>query len=117
MPASVLYILMSREESDLLGASATFVTPSLGKEGFIHASGSEAQTLGVANRKFRHVERLVALEVSRARVSSPVKDEFGGEPELFPHIYGPLNTDAVTARRLILRDASGAFARFGPPLP
>ena len=117
MPTGVLYLLMSRQDADLFLASATFVTTSLDKEGFIHASGSEAQTLRVANRKFQHAGDLVALEISRDRVQSPIKDEFGGEPELFPHIYGPLNTGACTARRPVLRDASGAFDRFGPPLP
>ncbi|MSQ26026.1 MAG: DUF952 domain-containing protein [Dehalococcoidia bacterium] len=117
MPTGVLYLLMSREESDRFLAPATFVTTSLDKEGFIHASGSEAQTLRVANRKFRHVQDLVALEISRALVVAPIKDESGGEPELFPHIYGPLNTGACTARRPVLRDPSGAFVCFGPPLP
>ncbi len=116
MPADTLYLLMSRQDADLFLASATFVAASLDKEGFIHASGSEAQTLRVANRKFRGVPDLVALEISRAQLLAPVKDEFGGEQELFPHIYGPLNTGACTARLPVLLDASGEFNRFGPPL-
>ena len=33
---------------------------------------------------------------------------------LFPHIYGPINRDAITGIRIVLRDKDGAFTGFTP---
>jgi uncharacterized protein (DUF952 family) len=40
------------------------------------------------------------------------------DAQLFPHIYGPLNRDAVTDIKLLTRDASGAYTGIAePPAP
>lgn len=33
---------------------------------------------------------------------------------LFPHIYGPINRDAITGIRIVLRDKDDAFTGFTP---
>ncbi|KNX37373.1 DUF952 domain-containing protein [Luteipulveratus halotolerans] len=72
---------------------------SLADEGFIHAS-TEHQWPQVRRRFYADVaDPLLLLEIDPDRLTSqlirePVA-EAGGE--VFPHIYGPLNTDAVLA--------------------
>lgn len=83
--------------------SGSYTTSTLGRtlaeEGFIHAS-REDQWRGVRERFYAGVdEALVLLVIDTGRLASPVVEEApgGGVDETFPHIYGPLNTDAVTS--------------------
>jgi uncharacterized protein (DUF952 family) len=68
--------------------------PSLSREGFIHCSTHE-QLEATLLRHFAGQDRLIALEIDPALLSSALRWEAShGEP--FPHIYGPLNLDAVS---------------------
>jgi len=70
---------------------------TLEEEGFIHCSRIE-QSVGVAARYFGGAGPLVRLYVDRSRVSSPVVDDaVPAQDDWYPHIYGPLNLDAVIA--------------------
>jgi uncharacterized protein (DUF952 family) len=74
-----------------------YADPSLESEGFIHASNSE-QLVDTANRYFRGQTGLVVLEIATEKVKPEVRFDpvhTYGEPQEFPHIYGPLNLDAV----------------------
>ena len=68
---------------------------TLADVGFIHASYAR-QVAGVANAYYAGVRGLVLLVIDRQRVLAPVRDEHvSGTNDAFPHIYGPLNLDAV----------------------
>lgn len=69
---------------------------TLAEEGFIHASRGD-QWQGVRERFYADVdEPLVLLVIDTDRLRSPVVEEVPeGATETFPHIYGPLNVDAV----------------------
>src|SRR5947209_3964899 len=68
---------------------------SLDEVGFIHASYAR-QIVGVANAFYAGVHGLVLLKIDRQRLRAPVRDERPpGSDQKFPHIYGPLNVDAV----------------------
>lgn len=47
------------------------------------------------------------------------KDSLPPQPQgaLFPHIYGPLNRDAIIAIRCLTRAADGAFTGYAPAAP
>lgn len=65
------------------------------REGFIHCSTRE-QVLDVANRFYAHDSNLVLLQIDVDLVESQIVEEnLEGGSEKFPHIYGPLNMDAV----------------------
>ena len=69
---------------------------TLDSEGFIHCAAPQ-QVLGPANALYRGRAGLVLLVIAPARLSSPLVYEDCYEAgETFPHIYGPLNLDAVT---------------------
>ena len=66
---------------------------SLAEEGFIHAS-TAGQVAGVANAFYRGVPDLVVLVIDPELVGASIRYELVAGSS-YPHIYGPLNTDAV----------------------
>ena len=68
---------------------------TLAEEGFIHASTAEQVPL-VADAYYRGVPDLVLLVIDTERVGPELRyEQMPGQPDPFPHIYGPLNLDAV----------------------
>ena len=68
---------------------------SLASQGFIHCSTRE-QVLPVAQRYYAGQAGLVLLCIEEEKLTAPVRYEnLEGGKELFPHIYGPLNLEAV----------------------
>jgi len=68
---------------------------TLAEEGFIHASTAEQVPL-VAGAYYRGVPDLVLLVIDTERVGPELRyEQVPGQPDPYPHIYGPLNLDAV----------------------
>lgn len=65
---------------------------SLKTEGFIHCSLPH-QIDGVYQRYYAGETDLLLLLIDDKKVEPEIRYE--GHPERFPHIYGPLNIDAV----------------------
>jgi uncharacterized protein (DUF952 family) len=99
---------------------------SLADEGFVHCTGDHETLLAVANRFYgAHDGPLVALEIDEALLDVPVVWEPPAHPDgspaepgapMFPHVYGPLDTRAVTGTRTLVRNADATFAGYEPPL-
>lgn len=68
---------------------------TLASEGFIHCS-TLSQVIGVANRYFAGQANLVLLCIASEQVQAEIKHEAIAGDETYPHIYGPLNLDAIT---------------------
>jgi uncharacterized protein (DUF952 family) len=86
------------------------VAPSLAEEGFIHCS-THAQVEATANRIFRGSGDLLLLEVDPDRLTAPLKWERATDVgDEFPHIYGPLNVDAVVGTRPLPEGPDGYAA-------
>jgi uncharacterized protein (DUF952 family) len=102
------YLLESAENLDAAFAAGELIRDDLKHEGFIHASPAE-QLTRVANKHYRNVKRLRCAVVEKAKVRPEVKYEpaTGG---LYPHIYGPLNMDAVVRVVEIAPGPDGAYA-------
>jgi uncharacterized protein (DUF952 family) len=47
----------------------------------------------------RYVDELSVLVIDPRRVTAEIREEGSGRDELFPHIQGPLNLDAVVEAR------------------
>ena len=74
--------------------AGAYQADSLHSEGFIHLS-SGAQWPRVRQERFSGVPDLVLLEVDPTKLRWQLIWE--GDPERFPHLYGPLNLDAVVS--------------------
>jgi uncharacterized protein (DUF952 family) len=82
---------------------------SLAEQGFIHAS-QPAQVALVANAYYQGVPDLILLTIDTERVGSPVRYEpVPGQDRPYPHIYGPLNPDAVIEARPFTPGPDGVF--------
>jgi uncharacterized protein (DUF952 family) len=75
---------------------------TLGDEGFVHASHAD-QWPGVRERFYADVtEPLVLLVIDPDRLTAEVREEpVPGLDETFPHVYGPINLDAVVETRVV----------------
>ncbi|WP_310427246.1 DUF952 domain-containing protein [Chamaesiphon sp. VAR_48_metabat_135_sub] len=86
----------------------TYRSSTLASEGFIHCS-TLAQVIGSANRFFKGQKDLVILKIDIDRVNPEIRYEGGDANNLFPHIYGELNIDAVIASIDLEADVDGLF--------
>jgi uncharacterized protein (DUF952 family)/RimJ/RimL family protein N-acetyltransferase len=91
-------------------ASGTLIPASFASVGFTHCSQRE-QVLWVANGKFRSQRDLLLLEIDARRVQAEIRWE-PVDHTFFPHIYGPLNIDAVAAARALIPDPDGFFRTY-----
>lgn len=87
---------------------------SLDTEGFIHCSNAD-QVARVANRFYADSAELLVLSIDADRLTSPVRDEEATIGECFPHIYGPINREAILSVSRLERDAAGRWIYREPP--
>ena len=85
-----------------------YVPDAYDTDGFIHCTDGEANLIEVANRYYRADPRPYAvLIIDLTKVVAPVRYEDAAR--IYPHIYGPLNPDAVVAVHQAERDDDGTF--------
>jgi uncharacterized protein (DUF952 family) len=111
---SLLLHITSRTQWDRARFAGVYRTESLDTEGFIHCSTRD-QVLGVAAKHFGGREDLVLLCIDSSRVQAPIQFDPTESGERFPHVYGPLNVDAVTRTVVFPPRPDGSFAL--PDLP
>ena len=91
------YHVTSRENWEAAQASGNYIAPSLETEGFIHTSQAH-QVAGVLERYYQGKTDLVKLKIDGRKLVSPLKYELAPSVnEWFPHVFGPINVDAVIA--------------------
>lgn len=67
---------------------------SLHAENFIHCSFAE-QLEQVLDRYYKDADRVLILEIAPERLTSKLINEPSTGGEIYPHIYGAINKDAV----------------------
>jgi uncharacterized protein (DUF952 family) len=80
----------------------------LAEVGFIHCSTRD-QVEGVANTAYSDAGPLVLLTIDPDRVAAAIRQEPADDGESFPHIYGPLPTEAVVAVQPFAPGPGGLF--------
>ncbi|RYY84315.1 MAG: DUF952 domain-containing protein [Chitinophagaceae bacterium] len=102
----MIYHVTTRAEWERAQQQGFYEAASLPIEGFIHASADDRQVQGVLQRYFSGQSNLVKLTIDPSRLSAELKWELAPSVgEEFPHIYGPLNVDAVVAAEDVRREA------------
>ncbi len=97
----MIYHVTTKKEWEQALQQGFYEAPSLAAEGFIHTS-TLPQVAGVLARYYKNQNNLVLLHIDEALLTSPLKYELAPSVnEMFPHIYGPINTDAVNKTELL----------------
>jgi uncharacterized protein (DUF952 family) len=87
-----------------------YVPEPFAREGFIHTTeGREAVAITLTKYYKSSGEGWVVLYIDQERVTSPIR--YDDPAEVFPHIYGPLNRDAIVAVKDIGRAPDGTFLK------
>lgn len=91
----MIYHILPKADWEKALKQGSYKAASLATEGFIHASKAE-QVAGVLERYFKGKNDLVVLHIDEHKLTSPITYEFSPSVnEEFPHIFGPMNLDAV----------------------
>jgi len=92
---SRIFHFISRSDLAQFFSDGSLRVPSLQSQGFIHCSLAE-QVTGVANAIASARDDLLLLEIDESKVIPKiVYENLEGGEKLFPHIYGPLNEEAI----------------------
>ena len=127
--------IVKRDEWEAAARRGSYAPASLRVEGFIHCS-TEAQVIDTANRFYRGQRELIVLCIEEKRLQAELRWEAPAQPhgaaapspklsrkrtgeapeiageaagELFPHLYGELNIDAVVRVVELPCEADGSF--------
>ena len=104
---TVIYHITTADAWAAAQTVGEYEASSLADEGFIHCSGDEAQTLRVVERLYSGATGLMVLDVDVIRLKAEVKREASRSGEIYPHVYGRINLDAVVRVRDLTLDAEG----------
>ena len=92
---AIIFHIASRDAWANCAGVGSFRPEMFPIDGFVHCSTRD-QVIKVADARFRGQTDLVLLCIDTDRVTAPIRYEnLEGGQELFPHIYGEINTDAV----------------------
>jgi len=108
-------------EADYLAAppGEPYLPTAYAQDGFVHCTREPAVLIEVANRFYRGVAGdFLVLDIDPSRLTAELRYEQPVPPAppgsaledvLFPHIYGPVNREAIVAVRQVQRSADGRF--------
>lgn len=91
---NIIFHITKQENWDKAKLEGVYSGDTLDSQGFIHCSTFH-QIVKVANTLYPAQKELVLFCIDTKRVHSEIKYESNGSEEFFPHIYGPLNIDAI----------------------
>ena len=93
-------------------AGTPYLPAEYNADGFVHCTAGEELMVQVANRYYRaEPGDFVLLVIDPTRLTSELRWEDSGDnlaPQ-FPHIYGPIDREAIVGVRQMRRAESGEF--------
>ncbi len=90
----MIYHIATSEDWNLHLTNSTYEPQAFSKEGFIHCSTKE-QVPGVLQRYYAGVKNLILLHIEESKLTALLKYEGATNGELFPHVFGPINKEAI----------------------
>ncbi|MCB1025712.1 MAG: DUF952 domain-containing protein [Acidobacteria bacterium] len=98
----IIYHIVLPEVWGKIKGADSYEAESLETEGFIHCSFA-GQLDAVLERYYSDAESVVILEIDSEKLTSKLVNEPSTNDEIYPHIYGAINLNAVknTERRIL----------------
>ena len=94
----MIYHITTPDYFALFDNNSEYEAASLASEGFIHCS-TLAQLKTSASRYYSNEPEIIVLTIDEQKLISEVKYEFAKIGQEYPHIYGPINKDAIIETR------------------
>ena len=110
----IYHLALAADWSDAQVGGRGYRVSSIGRllddVGFIHCS-FENQLQRVADAFYRGRSDVVLLSIDESKLTSRIREEnTEGGTEPYPHIYGPLNVDAVVSVRPLVPTSDGTLS-------
>ncbi len=112
----ILYHITPADYYARLPMNESYLPQGYAQDGFIHCTRGADLLVLVANRHFKAVRGdFVMLVIAARLLTAPLKYEAldNAMPYPFPHIYGPLNREAIVEVVKMIRADDGTF--LAPP--
>ncbi len=107
-PGATTLHLAPAQVWDRFADQRSYTPDTFEADGFVHCTDGDDNLLAVGNRYYTTDPRpFLALTIAIDKLASPVRYDDPGR--IFPHIYGPINRDAIVSRRSVTRGADGSF--------
>ncbi len=91
----LIYHITTQEVWAKAKETGSYETPSLKEEGFIHCS-ELSQVEDIKSRFYAGVQDILLLTIDTEKLTSQLIFEWSPSVQnTFPHVYGPINLDAV----------------------
>jgi uncharacterized protein (DUF952 family) len=90
----LIYHIVLPEIWETFKDKRSYEAGSLKTENFIHCSFA-AQLEGVLQRYYKDAEEVLILTIDTEKLSSKLVNEPSTNNEIYPHIYGQINREAV----------------------
>jgi uncharacterized protein (DUF952 family) len=110
--SETIYHLTPKDFYESIPASLAYLPQGYDKDGFIHCTRGTDLLAFIANRFYREASGdFLMLVIDVRGLTAPLKYESLDPvmPYPFPHIYGPLNREAISETVTMIRDAKGTF--------
>jgi uncharacterized protein (DUF952 family) len=95
LESDYIYHITTKQEWAATLINGLYTSTTLETEGFIHCS-TEGQVAGVLERYYKGHSDLLKLKIEKSKIERPLVFELASSiNEVFPHIHGAINIDAV----------------------
>ncbi len=110
----IYHLALESDWTHAQAGAAEYRVSTIGRQlddvGFIHCS-FDHQVQKVADAFYRGRTDVVLLSIDDSKLTSPIREENAeGTTDVFPHIYGPLNVDAVASVRQLGLASDGTLS-------
>ncbi len=90
----LIYHVVLPPDWEMFKDGKPYAAESLRTEGFIHCSYA-AQLDGVLERYYKNAGKVLVLNIETEKLTSKLVDEPSTNNEIYPHIYGTINSAAI----------------------
>lgn len=109
MKDDIIFHVVPQQQWKEKSHAGLYKPDTLEEEGFIHCSSGK-QVEETANRLFKGQRKIYLLVIDVSTVEPRVTWEKPDDKDVeYPHIYGPLNTDAILDRITLHPNKEGYF--------